>query len=55
MKVITTGPVKHDGEDIEIGTTLDLSVRQAESLIDSGAAKLPEKKPKPDDSGKGEQ
>lgn len=55
MKIITTGPVKHDGEDVEIGATLDLPARQAKSLIDSGAAKWPEKKAKPDDSGEGDQ
>lgn len=38
MKITTTGPVKHDGKDIEIGDTLDLAPRQARDLIFAGAA-----------------
>ena len=38
MKITTTGPVKHDGKDVEIGTTLDLPPRQARDLIDAFAA-----------------
>lgn len=48
MKIITTAPVKHDGDDIEIGTTLDIKDRQAQDLIDADSAELPAKKGKVD-------
>jgi len=53
MKIITTAPVKHDGEDIEVGTSLDIKDRQAQDLIDAGAAELPTKKGKGDKEEEG--
>lgn len=53
MKIITTAPVKHDGEDIEVGTPLDLPDRQAQALIDANSAERPAAKAKADkDAGK---
>jgi hypothetical protein len=46
MKIITTAPIKHDGEDIEVGASLDLPERQAHALIEACAAELPAKKVK---------
>lgn len=46
MKIVTTGPVRHDGEDLEIGTTLDLPHQQARSLIEVGSAEPYSKKVK---------
>lgn len=48
MKIVTTSPVKHDGEDIDVGTTLDIPDRQANALIEAGAAEIPTKKAKAD-------
>jgi len=38
MKVKTIGPVKHDGKDVELGTTLTLSTKAGQALVDAGAA-----------------
>lgn len=39
MKILTLEPVRHDGEDIEIGTELELTKAQAVALIEAGAAR----------------
>lgn len=55
MKIITTGPVRHDGKDVEIGATLDLSEQQGRDLIETGYAELHSKKAKVEkDGGDGE-
>ena len=51
MKVKTTSPVRHDGEDIEVGTVLDIDTPQAQELINAGVAEVPAKSEK---SNKGE-
>lgn len=40
MKVKTIGPVQHDGKDIELGTTLTVSAKAGQALVDAGAAEL---------------
>jgi hypothetical protein len=40
MKVKTIGPVQHDGKDVELGATLNLSAKAAKQLVDAGAAEL---------------
>jgi hypothetical protein len=42
MKVKTLQPVRHDEEDIEVGTELDLLDHQAEALIRVQAAEASE-------------
>lgn len=38
MNIKTLQPVRHDEEDIEVGTEMDLPDHQAQALIDVGAA-----------------
>lgn len=40
MKIIITSPVQHDGEPLEIGEQIDVSKKDAQALIDAGAAEL---------------
>ena len=38
MKITILSPVKHDGKDIAIGSSVDIPDEQAVILIESGAA-----------------
>lgn len=40
VTVVTTEPIRHDGEDVPVGSPLEVTARQAESLFESGAAVL---------------
>lgn len=53
MKITTIGPVDHDGEAIEIGTTLNLPARQAQALIIAQAAEPAGKQAAPEEGGEG--
>lgn len=53
MKITTIGPVNHDGEDIEIGTTLNLPARQARDLINAQAAEPAGKSAQQEEGGEG--
>lgn len=48
MKVKTTSPVRHDGEDVDVGKTIDIDPKQAKELIDAGVAEIPAKSDKAD-------
>lgn len=54
MKIIITGVVRHDGADLEIGAPVELPDRQAQDLIDVGAAEPVTKKSKVDKDEQGE-
>lgn len=38
MRITTTAPVKHDGQVLPIGTTIDLPTADAAELVQAGAA-----------------
>lgn len=40
MKIIITSPVQRDGKDLEIGEPIDIPKKDAQALIDVGAAEL---------------
>ena len=46
MKIIITDVVRHDGEDVEPGTAIDMPDHQAQALIDAHAAEPYGKKSK---------
>lgn len=40
MKVKTLTPVQFDGKDVEVGTTIEVSKKAGEQLLESGSAEL---------------